>query len=197
MLNTNIDHQALIDYFNRQISLEDKEITFLRAHIPLQMIPKGAFLLEEGQVSDAFFFLIKGCIRMFYLVDGTEKTTFFYTENEFVSSYESFTKALPSKHYFQALESSTVAMISKEVAFDLLRLSPKFEFLARAAMEFELSVYQKMIASFITLNASQRYEQLMQEQPGLIQRIPQHYIATYLGVSPETLSRIRKRITTK
>ena len=186
--------RSLIQHLEQQVSLTEEERLFLAHQIPEKEIPKHTLLLSEDQISQAFYFVVKGCVRMYYLVDGVEKTTFFYTEGAFVSSYKSFTQQVPAPHFLQAVEDTFLSVISIESAHQLLQLFPRFEFLARIAMESELSVYQDMIASFVTLNAEQRYLKLLETQPDLLQRIPQHFIATYLGVSPETLSRIRKRI---
>lgn len=188
---------TLLSHLNQFIKLEDTEVLYLKSHIPIQTFPKNTYLLKEGSISKAFYFIIKGCVRLFYTVDGEEKTAFFYTENKFVSSYESFTKQLPSKHNLQCIEPTTVAVITVEAAQKLLEFSPKFEFLARIMMEEELIVYQNIISTFITLSNEQRYLHLLETEPELMQRIPQYYLATYLGVRPETLSRIRKRLVDK
>ena len=186
--------RSLTHYLEQQIPLSEEELLFLADNIPEEKILKHTLLLAAGQISQAFYFVVKGCVRMYYLVDGVEKTTFFYTEGTFVSSYKSFIQQVPAPHFLQTVEDTCLSVISTESAHQLLQLFPRFEFLARVAMESELSVYQDMIASFVTLNAEQRYLKLLETQPDLPQRIPQHFIATYLGVSPETLSRIRKRI---
>ena len=188
---------ALISHFEKHITLNSEEIDYLRKQVPIINYDKQAYLLREGNTSMHFFFVIKGCVRMFYEVEGIEKTAFFYTENDFISAYESFTKQLPSKSSFQAIEQTQVAGISVNLAADLLRFSPKFAALARIFMEEELIIYQQIISSFITLNAEQRYQHLLTSRPDIVQRVPLHYLATYLGVSPETLSRIRKRIQTR
>ncbi len=189
--------EKLIEYFEQQVSLTEAEIVFIKENIPVRKIKKNANLLKAGEVSSEFYFVIKGCIRLYYITNHDDKTGFFYTENDFVSSYESFTKRLPSKNNLQALEETVVAVITIETAYKILELFPKFEFLARTAMEQELSVYQDVIAGFITSSPEQRYLHLQNSKPDLIQRIPQYYLATYLGVAPETLSRIRKRIMDK
>jgi CRP-like cAMP-binding protein len=122
---------------------------------------------------------------------------FFYSEHQFITVYESFIKGLPSKFYIECLESTTLAVFSYENEMKLLEQIPKLELLARLVMEEELSIYQEIIASLITLSPQERYNKLIKKDPKLVQRIPQYYLATYLGITPESLSRIRKRIKEK
>ncbi|MCG8330098.1 MAG: Crp/Fnr family transcriptional regulator [Chitinophagales bacterium] len=187
----------LIDHLERSVALSEEEKEVIRREVVVQDIEKNQVLLAEGEVSRAFYFVIKGCIRLYYNVGIEEKTAFFYLEDMFVSSYESFTRQIPARHNFQAIEDAVLAVISIEVAAKLLEASPKFEFLARIMMEEELIVYQEIISSFVTLQPEQRYLRLLESFPELFQRIPLHQIATYIGVTPETLSRIRKRIGSK
>lgn len=187
-----MDTDLLIAFFERYVSLTLTEKHYLRKNIPIKAFEKNEMILLEGSISRSFYFILKGAVRLFYTVDGAERTAFFYLENTFVSSYESFTKQMPAKHNLQAIEDTITAEISQEVAMEVAQLDPKFEFLARVIMEEELVVYQDIISSFITMNAEERYLKILKEQGELLQRIPQHQLATYLGVSPETLSRIRK-----
>ena len=187
----------LINHLNQLTPLTKEEKHYLRLHVPVQTFQKKELLLTEGAVSKAFYFVISGCVRWYYLIKGEEKTAFFYTENTFISSYESFTKQTPANHYLQAIETTQVATIYYETAYKILALFPKFEFLSRALMEEELIIYQDIIASFVAFNPEQRYLNFLKKHPKLLQRIPQYYIATYLGVTPETLSRIRRRVASK
>lgn len=189
--------QQFIDFLNTNVPLNAAEQAFLRDNVPLQSVTKGTVLLAEGDISRAFYFILSGCVRMYYLVDGDERTACFYTEREFVSSYDSYTKQVPATHYFECVEDCELVVISQETAMQLLQRFPNFEVLARVMMEQELATYQKIIASFVTLRPEQRYLQLMQSNPELLQRIPQYHLATFLGVKPESLSRIRKRINSK
>ena len=184
----------LLNFLNRYTKLSEGEIQFVKEHTPIRQVEKNHVLLKEGKISKEFYFIVKGCVRLYYLSNGEEKTAYFYTENMFVSSYESFTRQIPAKHNLVTLEDTSLVVFSVDSVPKFLGFSPKFEFLARVIMEEELSTYQKIISSFITQNAEERYLATLKNDPELLQRIPQHQIATYLGVSPETLSRIRKRI---
>ncbi len=185
----------LVKYFEKYTALEQEEVQFLKDNLEVRAIKKNQLLLEEGTISSEFFFVLKGCIRLYYNKNLAEKTAFFYVENQFVSSYESFVRQIPAKHNFQAVEDGEVVVISHEIAFKIIELYPKFEFLARIMMEEELIIYQDIIHSFITLTAEERYIKMLQSKSPVLQRVPQHQLATYLGVTAETLSRIRKRIT--
>jgi len=188
---------TIITYFNQFVDLDKEEVSYLVNNLPVAEFKKDAFLLKKGMISKNFFFIVSGCIRMFYEDGCVEKTAFFYEENDFVSAYKSFTKQTPSESNFQAIEDTFVICISHETAQDLLSKFPKFQFLARMAMEKELIIYQEIVSTFVNLNAEQRYKRLLERKPQLIQRIPLYHLATYIGVSAETLSRIRKRISEK
>ncbi|MEL7123750.1 MAG: Crp/Fnr family transcriptional regulator, partial [Bacteroidota bacterium] len=164
---------------------------------PIRSVEKNTTLLSEGDVSTSFFFLIEGYVRMYYLVDGVEKTTFFYEQDQFISSYESFIRQSPARHYIQTLSKVKIATFHLSKVNEILQKFPHFDFLARLIMEEEMGVLQDMIASFVTMNAEQRYQKLVNTKPHLLQQVPQYHIATYLGVSPETLSRIRSRLSGK
>lgn len=189
--------EKLFEYFNSHIALNTDDLAFIKKNAIIKNIPKNQVILLEGDVSREFYFIINGSMRLFYLSEGEEKTAYFYTENTFVSSYESFTKQTPAKHNLATIEDSTLVVFTLESVGRFLNYSPKFDLLARIIMEEELSTYQHIISSFITKNAEQRYIQLLHESPELVKRIPQHQIATFIGVAPETLSRIRKRIVAK
>ncbi len=189
--------EALTQYFENHISLEQDEKDYLKKHIQIKHIKKNAILLSEGEVSKAFYFVLKGGVRLFYLNETDEKTAFFYFENTFVSAYESFVRQVPAEQNLQTIEDSILAEITFNFAYQLIERFPKFEFLARVMMEEELIIYQKIISSFVRHNAEERYLQLLHDSSPILNRIPQHQLATYLGVTAETLSRIRKRIVSK
>lgn len=189
--------EELIHFFQQHIELNQQEISFLQEQVHIQSIPKNHILLQEGEISQEFYFMVKGCVRLYYNAKDEEKTAYFYTENMFVSSYQSFTKQIPAKHNLAAVEDSDLIVFDIASVSAFTNFSPKFEFLARVMMEEELAMYQQIISSFVVHNAEERYLNLIKEQPELLRRIPQHQIATFLGITPETLSRIRRRILKK
>ncbi len=186
--------EQLVTYLDQIVPLEEREKAFVRTEIPIVTFSKKEFLLKEQQVSDRFYFNISGMIRMFYTKDPDEVTTYFYQENEFISAYESFVRQTPSRLNLQAMEDTTVAEISLETSKAMLEFSGKFEVIARIAMEEENIISQQIIASLLTMTPEERYDQLIEQNPTVLQRIPQHYIASFIGVRPESLSRIKKRV---
>ncbi len=189
----------LLNHIEKYIgfNFSNKELDMLISMIPVQQFKKGRILLKEGEISSKSFFNIKGCVRLYYLVDGVEKTAKFYTENQFITAFESYTKKRSSTYYFECIEDCNLAIISYDVEQKLLKIFPKLEILSRLILEEELSVYQNIVATFITLSPQERYLNLIENNNDLLNRIPQYYLASYLGVSPESLSRIRKRIYSK
>jgi CRP-like cAMP-binding protein len=136
---------------------------------------------------------LQGCVRLFYNADGNEKTAHFYTEGKFICAGESYNLNIPAKENYQAIEGTVLMHFHKQTINDLLKLFPNFELIARIATEDELISCQHMIASFITKSPEERYLELLKTNKELFQRVHQQYIASFLGVSPETLSRIKKR----
>lgn len=185
---------AFIKYIEKYVNLDQEEVNALKASVPVKTFKKGTTLLKEGMVSNMSYFNINGCVRMYLLVDGEEKTTFFYNENQFIVSFNSFSKQQAADHYLECVEDSSLALLSFEAERALLKRFPKFEHLSRVLLEEALGAYQEMLASYIIANPEDRYRNLLKKNPDLINRIPQYHLATYLGVKPESLSRIRKRI---
>jgi CRP-like cAMP-binding protein len=162
--------------------------------IRIEIYPKGHHLIKEGELVQDCFSLIIGCVRQYQIIDGVDKTTAFYTDGQGISSFTSASKKVASSYYFECLEESKLAIISIEKELELYKKYPNFESLSRAGMESQLGEYQDMMAKFITQKPEERYLDLLENRSDLINRVPQYHLASYLGVSAETLSRIRKRI---
>ena len=191
-----MSQKAFDQFINRLSSflpLTQEEVALLHQWIPTRTLEKGDFLIKAGDISKSFFYNASGFVRLFYLIEGEEKTAYFYGEGTFISAYSSFIKQTPCSFFLQTTENTEVAVISVEASEALLAHSPKFEKLARIAMEEEMVSLQEIIGSLLTLSPEKRYLELLERNPEIFQRVPQMQIASFLGVKPESLSRIKKR----
>ncbi|KXX68182.1 Crp/Fnr family transcriptional regulator [Flammeovirga sp. SJP92] len=186
--------EQLLNQLQTYTSLTSSEQKTLEQAIFKRTYAKGEMIFTEGKISDEIYFVTKGCVRLFYNVDGNDKTAFFYTEGQFICAGESYTYNVPAIENYQVLEDSEIYIFTKTNIEKLIDVFPKLEIIARVATENELITYQKVLASFITKSAEERYQDLLKTKGDLVQRVPQQYIASFLGVSPETLSRIKARI---
>ncbi|SJN43713.1 Crp/Fnr family transcriptional regulator [Sphingobacterium sp. JB170] len=156
-------------------------------------VPAKTILLQEGEISRTMFFIEKGCLRTWLNNDGIDITTQFFFEGDKVSSIESFITNQPSLYGIESLESCILQTISqKDFQNDLAHLPEIKEEMQKHLFSRFLSS-QKTFYSYLKNNPQKRYEELLREHPHIIQRIPQHYIASYLGITAVSLSRIRNR----
>jgi CRP-like cAMP-binding protein len=183
----------LKDFFRLLADFSDDELEEVWHFFRQKKMKKGEFLTTPGEIAYECGFVLKGCYRIYYLIDGKESTRFIGCENIFMSSVPSFTTQKPSVEYVEALESLDLLMLSYQDLQKMYELSPKWERMVRILAEYSYNEQQKRIYSLIAHSAHQRYEDLTKSRPDLIQRVPQFIIANYLGISPETLSRIRKQ----
>ncbi|MEA5603836.1 Crp/Fnr family transcriptional regulator [Nostoc sp. UHCC 0252] len=159
-------------------------------------IQKGEFLFHEGDVCEFLGLTLKGCLRTFFLKDGKELTLFFHLENQPLGDYESFRKQQPACFSCQAIEDSEVLIVSNEL-FQVFELAPEGQKFLRLHAESLAFMLRDKLLSLFKDTPEQRYLKLLQTEAELLQRIPQYYIASYLGVEPESLSRLKRRIQKK
>lgn len=190
----NLLASKLTDYFSRFASLSKEETSAIQESCNIRTFPKGTILLKEGQVSTECYFVLKGCVRQYYVVNGEEKTSGFFVEDQWVVSMLSFMQKVPADHWFSCLEETTLVIGSEEKENDLYKRFPGFESISRLVLEKVLAEQQAVQAAFIKDTPEQRYLRLLNENSLLLQRVPQYILAGYIGVKPESLSRIRKRI---
>lgn len=171
----------------KELEEEINKIEFIKC------LDKGTIILEEGNISNECFFIIKGCIRSFYIKDGEEKTTDFFTEEQAVVP-SVYGNKIPSKHYLECIEDTIAGVGTPELETEMYMKFPQIESLNRALGEAIMAKHQDTFAEFKMASPEERYLALLKNRPDLIQRAPQHQIASYLGIKPESLSRIRKRI---
>lgn len=156
-------------------------------------IPAKTVLLDEGKVAQKVYFIEKGCLRLSFNKDGKDITFQFFLEGEGVSSAESFRYNEPSLYSIESIEPSVVHTLTKKDYFEIIDSSP----LIREVMEEQtlrrLLYVEKLFLSRIKNSPEERYRELMEQRPEILQRVPQHYIASFLGVTSVSLSRIRNR----
>lgn len=189
--------QQLIDYFNTISPLTKEESDAIAATINIQPFKKSHVLLRQGEISFAAYFVIKGCVRQYYLVDGDERTVNFFTENQWVISMTSFSEQQPSNHFMECCEDCLLVVGNREKEESLYKNFPRLEGISRKVMERVFADQQELMGAYFTDSPEQRYLKLLDKRPELVQRLPQYLLASYIGIQPESLSRIRKRIAGK
>ncbi|MBB6235631.1 CRP-like cAMP-binding protein [Pedobacter sp. AK013] len=186
----------LFDFISKYVSLTEEEKNTILSLDIFRSIKKGTTLLKEGQKSKDSYFVLKGCIRTYYVLDGEEKTTAFYTEMEVLTPPCVISKT-PSEYYVSCIEDTILTVSNSDMEMEINRKFPKFETLCKILSEELLAKQQIDFDEFKTSSPEKRYLNLIQKRPELIQRVPQHQLASYLGVKPQSLSRLRARIVGK
>lgn len=156
-------------------------------------MPAKTILLKEGQISERMFYIEKGCIRLSFNKDGKDITFQFFFEGEGVSSAESFRSNEPSLFSIETIEPSILHTLHKRDCATMVENSPLIKQELEDQTFQRLMYYQKLFLSRIKNSPEERYNELLQQSPHILQRVPQHYIASFLGITSVSLSRIRNR----
>lgn len=184
-------------YCSQILPFTADELSLIDKFFEAQVINKKSFLLDGEQKCQFIAFIEHGSIRHFHIKNGEEKTCDISFDNAWVTDFKSFNNGTPSTMNLQAMEDTKVNVIRKEKLLALYKSSAKFETFGRLMAE---QVAQRATDIAMSLSADkpeERYLNLVRNQPNLFQRVPQKYIANFLGISPESLSRIRNRVVTK
>jgi len=187
--------EPIIAYFSNILPLDAEEIEVVKNVFHLRQFKRRQFMLQAGDVCKYNSFVVEGCFRM-YMVDdqGKEHNLQFAVENWWMIDMESFYKDTPSKLNIEALEHATVLQITKEDQLKLYVEYPKFNRIFRVLAENALMSLQRRVLHNISSTAEERYLHFIQHYPYFFNRISNVQIASYLGVTPEFLSTIRKKI---
>ncbi|TNE74455.1 Crp/Fnr family transcriptional regulator [bacterium] len=186
----------LFDFLAKYVSLTEEEKNALVSLNIFHSVKKGTILLEEGQRSKEGYFVLKGCIRTYYLIDGEERTTDFYTEMDVLTPTCVINKT-PSEYYVSCVEDCILTISNSDMEAEVNSKFPKFETVCRILSEELLAKERIDFDEFKISSPEKRYLSLLQKRPDLIQRVPQHQLASYLGIKPQSLSRLRARILEK
>ena len=168
----------------------DKNAYFLSLpEITELSVPPKTILLEEGKVADRMYLIRKGCLRLFFNNEGRDITFQFFFEGDFVASFDSLYQRTPSLFSLESIEPAELSVMKREDFFRNLGQKPALRQIYEEKIIERFHVYQRLFLSRIKNTPQQRYEELLKEHPSIIQRIPQHYIASYLGITSVSLSR--------
>jgi CRP-like cAMP-binding protein len=181
---------------SRYVTFEPKEVDIFNSLLVYKTIPKKTILLQEGEMCNFEAFVIKGCVRKYYIdANGFEVILQFALENAWVSDISfSLYEKKTSRVYIETLEDCEFFMFSPDTKEDLFSRAPKFERAFRILMQRSLAVTQERIFNTISKTATEKYLEFLEHYPTLSQRVAQHYIASYLGISAAFLSKIRTKI---
>ena len=182
----------LIKHIEKFITLEAFEIEILESALRLSAIKKKEHVLQEGQVCNTLYFIVKGCMRQYIINSkGTEQTLQFGIENWWITDYLSYHNHVPSHFYIQAVENTEVIALEKEVLEALLIQIPKLERYFRIVSQKSFGAAQMRIKFLFTMSAEERYHHFNDLNPEFVQRVPQYMLASYLDFSAEFMSKIR------
>src|ERR1700743_146673 len=194
------DFIPLFDYIERKssITLSEDDRNLILAKLKPKKLRKKQYFLQEGDVCKYMGFIVSGATRMFAVDEkGHEHILHFGLEEWWVGDYESFYLLTPSKYYVEALEDTDMFLITNEQLQEFARTIPAIAAMLESLNKGATIANNKRMRAAISLTAEERYEDLAKTYPHFLQRFPQNMIASYLGISAETLSRIRKAAVSK
>lgn len=188
------DRQRLREVFSQINPLSEAEWAKFEPFLETITFRRSDFLVREGQVEKHIFFICEGMVRVYLVNADKEISLDFGFENSFITSYASFLQQLPSTVSIEALSETRVLRFSRDKLYRFYEASHQAERIGRLIAEYQYIRKNSREISLLKYTATQRYLQLLEQQPRLVQEIPVKYLASYLGVEPESLSRIRKSL---
>lgn len=189
-------YELFFQQFNEKIPLTAEEQETIKTYLTPKKLRKKQYLLQEGDICKYIAFVEKGALKS-YVIDeaGTERITQFALEGWTISDLYSFLTGEPATYNIDAIEDAELILISKAAHEELLHQVPKYETYIRLQITGAYIALQRRLTSIISLPIEERYKNLTTLYPTIVQRVPQHMIASYMGLTPETLSRVRGRVT--
>jgi len=188
-------YEQLAKYILSKVAVNDRQLETILSYFKVLISQKNEILLTEGDTCKRMHFVGKGCLRVYFIQeDGLEATRHLAFENSWATALMSFIKQSPSKEYIQAVEQTELLYISHNDFYYLLDTIPGWEKFYRSYLESAYINNTDRLMSFITMDAAERYKLLLQENPIIVQRLPNKMVASYLNISQETLSRLKSKI---
>jgi CRP-like cAMP-binding protein len=191
-------YELFFQQFNEKVPLTAEEQETIKTNLTPKKLRKKQYLLQEGDTCKYIAFVEKGALKS-YVIDeaGTERITQFALEGWTISDLYSFLTGEPATYHIDAIEDAELVLISKAAHEELLQQVPKYETYIRLQITGAYIALQRRLTSIISLPIEERYKNLTTLYPTIVQRVPQHMIASYMGLTPETLSRVRGRVNEK
>lgn len=184
----------IVTHIKKHVSLTEEEVGLLQSLVRVKELKKKEYLLETGQVCNDNYFVANGCLRMYLMTDkGTEQVIQFAIENWWLTDYFSFKSGQPSNFYIQAIEKTTVIAISRKAQDELFEKIPQLERYFRVVLEKAYSSQLNRIHYIFNLGGEEQYRMMIDRYPDFVQRVPQYMLASFLGITPEFLSKIRAK----
>lgn len=187
-------YQNFVTHLKKYISLNEDEVELLLSSVKPLIVAKKDFLLEEGQICKANYFVEQGLLRMFFINDkGIEQNTQFALENWWIADHMSLTKQAGSHFYIQSVEAAVIIAVEYHKQDQLLAQLPQLERYFMLMMQRAYAAAQMRVKFFHVNSKEENYRQFVGSFPDFVQRIPQYMLASYLGLTPEYVSELRKK----
>lgn len=187
-------NEELLKFLSGFPELSEDEVKVIAENIPVTTYQKGTTVLEAGQVPEECFFVLKGLVREYKMLDGDEKTVEFYDETHGAISSSNYVNQTPSDSYLVCAEDCLLICGNPKVDMANYEQFPILKSITSKMLETDLNEARDKFSKFITSSPKERYLNLLETRPNLLNRVPLHQIASYLGMTAESLSRIRKRV---
>lgn len=190
--------QVLIQYLENYLPFTHEEMALIRARIKHLKIKRRQKILQEGKICKHYTFVVDGCFKMFGVDDkGYEHNIQFAAENDWIMDIGSFHSGKPSQLYIEAVENSEILQIEQQDLYFLYLNIPKLDRIFKVIIENKFVELQNRVLQNFSSTAEQRYLNFLEQYPNLSSRLPNTQIASYLGITPEFLSKIRKGLSKK
>lgn len=190
--------QALIEYFEKYLTFTIEEKKLIESRVTLRNIKRRQMILQEGFVCQHYSFVVEGCFKMYAIDDkGNEHNLQFAAENDWIADISSFHSQKPSKLFIEAIEPSVILQIEQQDLYFLYSNVPKLNIIFKVIIENKFIELQNRVLQNISSTGQQRYLNFLEQYPKLASRLPNTQIASYLGITPEFLSKIRKELAKK
>lgn len=188
-------YNSIFEVFSGFIQLRNEDVPFVKSLFKPISVKKDTVLVAAGDYSDAAYFVNSGYLRYFkHMESGEDQTIHLFSPGEFAASFLSFVEGIKSEEVLHAVTDTELLVILKSDLEKLYNAEPKWQMFGRKLMEYLLIGKEKRIIDLISLSAQERYLKLIENNPKLLQNVPVQYLASFIGIKPESLSRIRKQI---